>query len=67
MGKEISTFGDIEIEKINFATIRLLFFFLKKKDVDIEKVFFLVKKTINTLLVTCVTIVKLSNYTRNTS
>ena len=67
MGKEISTFGDIEIEKINFATIRLLFFFLKKKHVDIEKVFFLVKKTINTLLVTCVTIVKLSNYTRNTS
>ena len=67
MGKEISTFGDIEIEKINFATIRLLFFFFKKKDVDIEKVFFLVKKTINTLLVTCVTIVKLSNYTRNTS
>ena len=67
MGKEISTFGDIEIEKINFATIRLLFFFKKKKDVDIEKVFFLVKKTINTLLVTCVTIVKLSNYTRNTS
>ena len=67
MGKEISTFGDIEIEKINFATIRLLFFLKKKKDVDIEKVFFLVKKTINTLLVTCVTIVKLSNYTRNTS
>ena len=67
MGKEISTFGDIEIEKINFATIRLLFFFKKEKDVDIEKVFFLVKKTINTLLVTCVTIVKLSNYTRNTS
>ena len=67
MGKEISTFGDIEIEKINFATLRLLFFFKKEKDVDIEKVFFLVKKTINTLLVTCITIVKLSNYTRNTS
>ena len=31
MGKEISTSGDIEIEKINFATIRLLFFFLKKR------------------------------------
>ena len=31
MGKEISTFGDVETEKINFATIRLLlfFFFLK--------------------------------------
>ena len=26
MGKEISTFGDIEIEKINFTTIKVLFF-----------------------------------------
>ena len=26
MGKEIVTFGDIEIEKINFTEIRLLFF-----------------------------------------
>ena len=26
MGKEILTFGDIEIEKIYFTTIRLLFF-----------------------------------------
>ena len=33
--KENLTFSDIEIEKINFSTIRLLFF---KKDVDIEKV-----------------------------
>ena len=33
--KENLTFSDIEIEKINFTTIRLLFF---KKDVDIEKV-----------------------------
>ena len=40
-------FGDIEIEKINYSAIRLLFFF---KDVDIDKVLesnkiFLVKKT----------------------
>ena len=33
--KENLTFSDIEIEKINFTAIRLLFF---KKDVDIEKV-----------------------------
>ena len=33
--KENLTFSDIEIEKIKFTTIRLLFF---KKDVDIEKV-----------------------------
>ena len=33
--KENITFSDIEIEKINFTAIRLLFF---KKDVDIEKV-----------------------------
>ena len=26
MGKEILTFGNIEIEKINFTIIRLLFF-----------------------------------------
>ena len=26
MGKEIVTFGDIEVEKINFTEIRLLFF-----------------------------------------
>ena len=35
MGKEILTFGNIEIEKINFTTIRLPFFL---GDVDIEKV-----------------------------
>ena len=35
MGKEILMFRDIEIEKINFTAIRLLFFV---KDVDIEKV-----------------------------
>ena len=33
--KENLTFSDIEIEKINFTAIRLLFF---KKVVDIEKV-----------------------------
>ena len=26
MGKEILTFGDIEIEKINFTAIKVLFF-----------------------------------------
>ena len=35
MGNEILTFGDIEIEKINFTAIKALFF---KKDVNIKKV-----------------------------
>ena len=35
MGDEILTFGDIEIEKINFTAIKALFF---KKDVNIKKV-----------------------------
>ena len=35
MGDEILTFGDIEIEKINFTDIKALFF---KKDVNIKKV-----------------------------
>ena len=34
MGKEILTFGDIEIEKINFTVIRLILL----GDVEIEKV-----------------------------
>ena len=35
MGNEILTFGDIEIQKINFTAIKALFF---KKDVNIKKV-----------------------------
>ena len=42
MAKEILMFRYIEIEKINFTTIRLLFFL---RDVDIEKV--LVSKKIS--------------------
>ena len=42
MGKEILMFQYIEIEKINFTTIRLLFLL---RDVDIEKV--LVSKKIS--------------------
>ena len=41
MGKEILTFGDIEVEKNKFYNIKVLFF----KDVDIEKV--LVSKKIS--------------------
>ena len=62
--KENLTFSDIEIEKINFTGIRLLFF---KKDVDIEKVLVSSKISsgkiaINTLLVNCIMIIKLSHY-----
>ena len=60
MGKEILTFGDTEIEKIYFMAPKVLFFL---KDKDIEKVlvlaiFILVKETKNTLLVTCIMIIK---------
>ena len=41
MGKEILTFGDVEVEKNKFYHIKVLFF----KDVDIEKV--LVSKKIS--------------------
>ena len=37
MGKEILTFGDIEIEK-KITTIRFFFFFLFLKDINTEKV-----------------------------
>ena len=52
MGKEILTFGDIEIEKNKFDNHKYV-------DVDIEKVLvsskiFVVEKTIITLLVTCI-------------
>ena len=63
MGKEILTFGDIEIEKKSYhlKTPILL------KDVDMEKVLVsnkisLGEKTINTLLVTFIMIIKLSHY-----
>ena len=64
MDKEILTFGDIEIEKIKFYRYKSPTFL---NDVDIEKVFVSskissVKRTINTLLVTCIMIIKLSHY-----
>ena len=65
MGKEILTFGNIEIEKNKF-------YYNKNPapltDPNIEKVlvsnkiFYLVKKSINTLLVTCIMMIKLSHY-----
>ena len=62
-GKEILTFGDIEIEKNKFYRYKTPIFL---GDVDIEKVlvstrFLLVKKTINTLLITCIMIIKLGH------
>ena len=64
MDKEILTFGDIEVEKNKFYHDKSSIFL---KDVDIEKVLvsskiFSGEETINTLLVTCVIIVKLSHY-----
>ena len=64
MVKEILTFGDSDIEKNKFYHNKTPVFL---KDVDIEKVlvstrFPLVKKTTNTLLVTCTMIIKLSHY-----
>ena len=61
MNKEILTFGVLKLKKIHFTTIRL------NKDVDNEKVLLsnkisLVKKTISSLLVTCVIIIKLNHY-----
>ena len=63
MGKEILTFGDFEIEKNKFY--HHITYFLK--DVYIEKYwclkrFLLMKKTISTLLVTCIMII--SHYIR---
>ena len=56
--------GDIEIEKNKFYHNKTTSFW---KDVDIEKVLVsnkisLVKKNINTLLVTCIMIIKLCHY-----
>ena len=61
MTKEILMFCHIEIEKL------VLMSPVPLRDVDVEKVlvlvrFLLVKKTINTLSVTCIMIIKLSYY-----
>ena len=61
MGKEILTSWDIEVET-NFIVVRLLLFLKKeilRKYYYLTR-FILVKKTINTLLVTCMMIIKLS-------
>ena len=65
MGKEILTFGDIELAKkkefyYNTSPVPL-------KDIHIEKILVSKKissgeKTINTLLVTCLMITKLNHY-----
>ena len=64
MVKEILTFGNIEIEKEKkkFATIRPIFL----EDLDIEKISVSNKisfgdKTIRTLLVACIMVVKLNH------
>ena len=64
MGKEILLFGNTEIDKNKFYRNETGTFL---KDVDIEKVLvpkkiYFDEKTINTLLVTCVMIIKLSHY-----
>ena len=63
MGTEILTFVDIEIEKNKFYRNKTPIFL---KDADIEKVLVSNKisfgeKTINTLLVTCIMIIKLNH------
>ena len=63
MGKEILTFGDIEIEKKNYRN-KIPIFFLK--DVNTEKVLVsneisFGEKNIITLLATCIMIIKLSH------
>ena len=65
MGKEILMFGSIEIETNNFYCHKTP---VTLRDVDIEKVLisnkisFVEKKTISTLLVTCIMMIKLSHY-----
>ena len=63
MSKENLTFGDIEIEKKIYCHKAPKFL----KDVNIEKVLVSNKisfgeQTINTLLVTCIMIIKLNHY-----
>ena len=64
MGKEILTFGDIEIERKKFYCHKTPIF---RGDVDTEKVLIsnnisFGDKTISTLLVTCIMIIKLKKY-----
>ena len=64
MGKEILMLGDIEIEKNKFFSHKSP---ILLKDVDIEKVLVSKnvssgEKTLSTLLVTCMMIVKLNHY-----
>ena len=65
MSKEIITFGDMKIENNRFYSHKISTFL---KDVDIEKVLlsnkisFGKEKAINTLLVTCIIMIKLSLY-----
>ena len=67
MGKKILTFGDIEIEKNNFYDRKSSIFL---KDIENEevlvsnKIYFgkEKKKNYNTLLVTCIMIIKLNHY-----
>ena len=64
MGKEVLTFADIQIEKINFTAIKVVF---SLRDVNIESVSVSQKisfggKTVNTLMVTSMMIIKLSHY-----
>ena len=63
MGNQILTFEYIKIGK-KILAMKFLFF---KKDVDIEKVLVsnmisLVQKIVNTLLVTCIIIIKLNHF-----
>ena len=64
MGKEILTFGDIKIEKSKLYRNKIP---VHLRNIDIDKVLvfnkisFGKKKTIRTLLVTCVMMIKLNN------
>ena len=64
MDKTFLTFGDIEIEKNEFCRIKILVFIRYKywEEILYPTRFLLVKKTVNTLLVTCIMIIKLSHY-----
>ena len=58
MGKEILTFGDIQIEKKGFYRHKTP---ILLKDVEIDKVLVCNKISFGTLLVTCIMIMKLSH------
>ena len=59
MGREILTFVDIEIEKHKYFRYKNPIFL---EDVDINNVFLLVKKTLNTFLDGCMIIINISHY-----